>query len=255
MSSRIEQKAAARRRREELEARERRATRRRRSLVTLAAVTVAALSLTATAAYVARPDSAPPAAASARSAEVAARLAGIPQDGIALGAPGAPATLIEWADLQCPFCAQYSREVLPTLIERYVRPGKLKLELGVLTFVGADSVEAGQMAAAAAGQDRLWHFADAFYLAQGHENTGYVTEDFLRDVGTSAGLDVDAALAARETPATQELLDAAQAKADEHGVSSTPSFVLQIDGEARPIAPEDLTPEAFIAALEKALEA
>jgi predicted DsbA family dithiol-disulfide isomerase len=111
------------------------------------------------------------------------------------------------------------------------------------------------MAAAAAQQDKLWHFADAFYLAQGHENTGYVTEDFLRDVGTTAGLDVNAALAARETPATQELLDAAQAKADEHGVSSTPSFVLQIDGEARQVTPESLTPEAFIAALDKALAA
>ena len=202
-----------------------------------------------------RPDSAPPAAESARSSEVTARLAGIPQDGITLGAPTAKATLIEWADLQCPFCAQYSRDVLPTLIERYVRPGKLKLEFGVLTFVGADSVEAGQMAAAAAQQDKLWHFADAFYLAQGHENTGYVTEDFLREVGTTAGLDVDAAMAARETPATQKLLDAAQAKADEHDVNSTPSFVLQIDGEHRRITPEDLTPEAFIAALDKALAA
>jgi protein-disulfide isomerase len=255
MSSRVQQKAAARARREELEARERRAVQRRRSLITLATVTVAALSVVATLIYVARPESAStPAAGAQASADVASRLAGLPQDGITLGAPSAGATLIEYADLQCPFCAEFSRDVLPTVIEQYVRPGKLKLELGVLTFVGDDSVEAGQMAAAAAQQDRLWHFADAFYLAQGQENTGYVTDDFLRSVGATAGLDVDAAMAARETPETQKLLDDAQARAQEHGVDSTPSFLLRRgDGEVVPVTPEELTVEAFTKALDEAL--
>jgi protein-disulfide isomerase len=31
--------------------------------------------------------------------------AGVPQSGAALGDPNAPVTLIEYADLQCPYCA------------------------------------------------------------------------------------------------------------------------------------------------------
>jgi hypothetical protein len=46
---------------------------------------------------------------------------GIPQDSDALGDPDAPVTLVEYADLQCPFCAQWASRTLPDLVEDYVR--------------------------------------------------------------------------------------------------------------------------------------
>lgn len=246
MSSRVQEKAAARRRRVEREAADRRAATRRRNLGRLAVVAVAAIVTVAVVVALTRPQEEPATAPAATS-----QLAGLPQDGITLGSPSAPATLIEFADMQCPFCADYAVVVLPTVIDRYVRTGKLKLELQVLSFLGDDSVRAAQMAGAAAEQDKLWNFAEAFFHAQGQENSGYVTDDFLREVGTTAGLDVERAMRRREAQDVRP----AQELADRLGVQSTPSFLLRIgDGEPVPVEPADLTPEAFTAALDEALE-
>jgi protein-disulfide isomerase len=254
MSSRAQQKAAARRHRLALEAEERRKAQRRRGIATLVAVTVAALSVVVSVVGLSRGGAEQTPAAAARPAAAPARFAGLPQDGIALGSPAAPATLIEFADLQCPFCGVYARDVLPSVIERYVRPGRLRLESHVLMFLGQDSVRAGQMAAAAALQDRLWEFTDAFYAVQGEENSGYVTDQFLADVAAASGADVEGLRRAQGgTPATR-ILEGSQAAAERLGVKGTPAFYVRHgDGKPRALELTELTPAAFAAALDAAL--
>jgi protein-disulfide isomerase len=250
MSSRARQKAAVRDARLAAEAEARGRARRRRRLVRLALIASLALAVVAAAA-VAGPGEDEPATSAAPS-----RLFdGISQDGISLGSSEAPAVLTEFADLQCPFCAAYAREVLPTVVDRYVRTGRLRLELQVLTFLGEDSVRAGAMAAAAARQDRLWPFTDAFYRRQGAENSGYATDDFLRAIGAATpGLDIERAFGDRERPQVLESLAVAERAAGSLGADHTPAFYLRHgDGPARPVKPAALTAEAFVAALDGAL--
>jgi hypothetical protein len=52
-----------------------------------------------------------------------------------LGNPNAPVTMIEFADLQCPFCRDYALNALPAIVQEYVRPGKVKLVFGGISFL------------------------------------------------------------------------------------------------------------------------
>src|SRR6185503_9216356 len=100
----------------------------------------------------------PPVATQALSgvAEVSEMLDGVPQDGTALGSAGAPVTLVEYADLQCPYCAQWARDALPTLVEDYVRAGRLRIVFHGLAFIGPDSEKALRTAVAAGREGHLW---------------------------------------------------------------------------------------------------
>src|SRR4051794_26855174 len=168
-------------------------------------------------------------------------LKGIPQSGIALGSPKAPVTIVEFADLQCPFCAEYHHSVFPTILKRYVRTGKVRLELRLLRFLGPDSDRLARVAVAAARHNRMWHVLRLAYDRQGRENSGYASQSFINGLATDAGLgNVDAGRAAEQTIAQNENV------ARTLGISSTPSFLIgKTGGPFTRLQPSDLTPSAF----------
>ncbi len=150
---------------------------------------------------------------------------GIPQEGVALGDPDAPATLTEFADLQCPFCAQFAKQALPGIVDEYVRPGRVRLIFRNLDFLGYDSERAALAGVSAANQDRLWQFIDLFFRNQGVENSGYVDDAFLRKIaGAVDGLDAGRVVARANGAPEAPLLDEAAAEAERFGIDSTPAF-------------------------------
>jgi protein-disulfide isomerase len=169
--------------------------------------------------------SAPPPAQSAPRAEPVA------EEGIWLGDPDAPATLIEFADLQCPFCAEFARDELPGVVDQYVRSGDLRLELRLLAFIGPDSERARQVANAAALQDRLWNYTELFFANQGAENSGYATDAFLQRLARQTpGLDVEQLSSDFGSQEAEALTRQAERLAGRLGVDGTPSFYLVRDG-------------------------
>jgi protein-disulfide isomerase len=165
--------------------------------------------------------------APAGAASLAARFGGIPQRGPVLGSPRAPYTLFWFADLQCPFCAAFDRDVLPAVISRFVRPGRLRLELRPIAFIGPGSAVGAAATVAAGLQDRMWQFADLFYRNQERENSGYVTPQFVAWIALGVpGLNLSTM---RRTSGTRPLIaqleqNAGLARAAY--ITATPSFRL-----------------------------
>jgi protein-disulfide isomerase len=260
MSSRQAEKASAKEARLAAEALRRAATIRRRRLRTVAAVSLVAIALVAAAVGVSSRGGVVANAASGaalRGAPYSANLfAGIPQHGVTLGRANAPVHIVEFADLQCPYCDEYAVQTLPTLVADYVRTGKVQMRFENLSFIGPGSVAAGRVAAAAAEQNRLWNFVDLLYLNQGEENSGYITLAYLHRLLTAVPrLNVPSAVAAGRTAAAGAALALANRDADEYGIDGTPSFLIgRAGGPLRQFSPSSLSAGPFEAAIDQLLK-
>ena len=187
--------------------------------------------------------------------ESAAMLDGIPQSGIYLGKPTAPVRLVEFADLQCPYCAQWSAVAFDDIVEDYVRPGKVRLVFGGLTFLGPDSERGLRFALAAGRQGRLWNVVHLLYANQGAENSGWLDDDVLRRVGQATpGLQVDQALEDASSLPVSDGVEAMGNQATALGIQGTPSFAAgRTNGRLAPVQISSLDADGLRPALDSLL--
>ena len=182
--------------------------------------------------------------------------AGIEQQGVALGSPDAPVTLVEYADLQCPYCAQWSRETLPVLVDEYVATGKLRIVFHGLAFIGADSDKALRTAIAAGQDNHLWDVVHGLYASQGAENSGWVTRRArrARSPPDVPGLDGEKLLSARWEDSVEPELKRAADAAARAGVHGTPAFQLgPTGGPLELLHVDSLGPEGIVPAIDAVL--
>ena len=112
-----------------------------------------------------------------------------PSDPMALGAIDAPVVMVAFSDFRCPFCAQFSLETEPQLVDRYVEDGTLRIEWRDLPIFGKQSFDAARAGRAAAAQEKFWEFTHAVYAdapATGHADlTIAALESFAQQRHTS----------------------------------------------------------------------
>lgn len=163
--------------------------------------------------------------------DVRALLNGIPQNGTVLGDPAAKETIVEFGDLQCPVCRDYSTSVIEDLIDGSVTDGTAQLEFRNWAIIGPQSRLAAKAALAASLQGRYWQFVELFYRNQGTENSGYVTDDFLRSIAEGAGVpNLDKWESDRDLPRWNAKLAATDAQAVNFGFTGTPSVAIEGPG-------------------------
>ena len=172
---------------------------------------------------------------------------GIPQRLNQLGDPNAPVTMFEFADLQCPFCREYTLNAFPTIVQQYVRAGKVKLVFSGMHFLGPESEKALRAVYAAGLQNRLWDFLDLLYRNQGDENSGWVTDGLLRSIGASIpGFDTGKMLTDAKSAVVTNAIAAADATSQRASVNSTPTFFAgKTGGTLQHLNIKSLTPGAF----------
>lgn len=176
-----------------------------------------------------------------------------PGDTRFIGKKNAPLTMYYWFDYQCPFCKAVEvggvpgitvEPSIPTLVEKYVNAGKLKIVFRDYAFLGKDSITGAEYSRA------VWDLYPASFFAwqsamfdaqdaEGDQGFGDApTIEIL--TGLIPGIDVNKVKARVASSKTQyDAAIAADQKAGAaKGIQGTPGFVIgskMIDG-AQPLA-------------------
>jgi protein-disulfide isomerase len=142
-----------------------------------------------------------------------------------LGKPDAPVTIIEYASLTCPHCAEFAKDTIPQLKQRYIDTGKAKL---VYRDFPLDQIALqAAVLAHCAGDERYFTFLDAIFANQPTWARAKDPIAALKQLARLGGLppdQADACLADKgmENAVLQSRLDAEQ----KFDVNSTPTLIV-----------------------------
>ncbi len=141
------------------------------------------------------------------------------------GKMGAPVTIDEYADFQCPICAQADRQ-LAQIAPKYFDTGKAKLVFHNFAFIGQESVWAAEAASCAEDQNKFWDYANLVFASQAGENTGAFSKDNLKVFAGKLGLDMPTFNSCLDSDKYASRIQQERGEAEAKNLSSTPTFFI-----------------------------
>lgn len=146
-------------------------------------------------------------------------------DPLAVGPVDAPVGLVVFSDYQCPYCAKWNHDTLPTMME-HVEAGDLRIEWRDLNVFGPASERASRAAYAAALQGKFMEYHHALFADGEHRSEDELSDEALISLAEEQGLDAEQFTSDFNSDETaQAVAGNAQLGAD-LGAYSTPAFLL-----------------------------
>lgn len=158
-----------------------------------------------------------------------ARADGVPpigDDDVVLGKADAPVTIIEYASLSCPHCAEFEAVTWPQVKKEWIETGKAKYVFRDFPLNGP--AFRGSLLARCAARAEFYPFIEELYANQ---NT-WVSDDeattlnALQRIGVVGGVSADRFTACQSDKALQAKIAASESAAQSAGVDSTPTFFI-----------------------------
>lgn len=135
------------------------------------------------------------------------------------GSDKAPAVLIIYSDFECPYCRQFTKEVLPKLEERYVAKGQVQLSFRYLPLPSHPHAVLAATAAECAGeQQHFWEMHDKLFAANNLDGNA------VQEMAASLRLDPARFSTCLQDSQVLDRVIASQKAANDLGVRATPTF-------------------------------
>lgn len=154
--------------------------------------------------------------------------------GYVLGDPNASVEIIEYADFQCPGCAQFAAVQFPDVKNRLVDAGKARFihRDFPLDQAHPQARLAAHTAACANDQGTFWPVEEQLYARQAEWSANPRAYKIFTDIVTGARLDVAAWKSCMDAGTHAGRIQASLEQGTRLGVGSTPTFL--IDGKLYP---------------------
>lgn len=183
--------------------------------------------------------------------EAQASLQGGWELGYSKGDPDAPLVVQEFADYQCPYCAQFAALTARALDERYVHTGKVRwIFFDFPLQQHANALPAAEAARCAGDQGKFWEMHDVLFARQsewaGERNPKGRFVGYARVLG----LDVGAFESCFGSRRHRDAIRRSYERGVQLGVQSTPTFFV-----GRQLVRGAATYDDFVRILENALAA
>lgn len=183
---------------------------------------------------------------------------GIPQHGLTLGNPKAKVEMEMFIDVQCPFCRDYETNNLPTIVQKYIKPGKVQLDLKPWAFLGGAGSQSfsGRLGLIAASfQNKGFEYAKVLYDNQQTEETGWLTGQMMANIAASVdGLNLNKWRADTNSSAPKSIASQVDSLAGTDKVQGTPTVLVgPTGGKLTSVAPP--SDEPTLQQTEEALDA
>jgi protein-disulfide isomerase len=155
----------------------------------------------------------------------------VQSEGYVIGSPSAPLEVIEFADFECPACAQFATLHEPDVRSRLVSSGQIRLRFldYPLVEIGHRNSPTASLAAACANeQGKFWEMHDAIFAQQDRWAT-HATRNprgVIDPLAQQVGLDVARYQQCMDSQKYVPNIQAHRRAAERYRVSSTPSFVI-----------------------------
>jgi protein-disulfide isomerase len=149
--------------------------------------------------------------------------------GYVLGRPDAPVHIMEFADFECPACANYTVVTEPDVRKRIIDSG-----LAQVTYYDfplpqhKNTLVASEAAACANDQGKFWEMHDRLFQGQGDWNTEATSDPakVMKGYAKDLGLDVDRWQQCVDQRTHERDILANKAEGERHHVNETPTFVV-----------------------------
>jgi len=140
------------------------------------------------------------------------------------GNTSAKVTVIEFADLRCPFCEEWFQNIEPNLMKDYVDTGKVKFYFRNYAFLGPASTLAAEAGECANDQNQFWAFHDYMYQHQPSEtDTSMYTDDNLTQIAGNLGMDTSKFSSCLTSKGAAQKVAKDLSEGQAAGVSGTPT--------------------------------